>query len=254
VDTLKYQKLKDKIIVLAYILFFVLCSCTSEENSSVKREYYPNGKLKSEITYVDDTTKEGKAIFYYESGKVAKESFYKRNMLDSLKKEYNTEGTLIFKGYYYKGEQIGSNYFYYDNGQLELYNALDYEHEPFYVLKFDPSGNLIKEEGLTVSMTPASPTLKEKYHIGDTMELWFCIAEPPGYQEPKVVIGMQEKSTGFVDTFKEYKVRNSKAIYSTVFKKEGLYQIICISEITNRENSLTKIDTARSFAITVHSR
>jgi len=63
-----------KTIMLFLIIFMLGCS------EEVKKEYYPNGKLKSEMRYKNDKL-EGVTKGYYESGKLKAEAIFKDDKL-----------------------------------------------------------------------------------------------------------------------------------------------------------------------------
>lgn len=85
---------------IVLLLSFYSCKMTESE-SNVKKEFFSNGKLKSEIAYINDTVKEGKAIYYYETGSVGRVCFYKKNRIDSLYIEYYPDGTIKKQGMYH---------------------------------------------------------------------------------------------------------------------------------------------------------
>lgn len=228
---------------------FIL-SCKFKSNKVVKG-YYEGGNLMSEITYTDDTVKEGRAIGYYKSGQISIICYYKDDVLDSLYEEYYPNGKLKERGCYYKGIPVGSFRFYFQNGQLRRYNALDYRSDVFYVMLFDSLGRKIKDEGLAVSYFIASPTAKGKYSIGDYCELWFSIATPPGYLFPDVTINVFEKSVGLIDSYTMSRVNTPKVVHSMKFNEAGMYQVSCISYLNDTAKSILKVDTAFSEVIIV---
>jgi antitoxin component YwqK of YwqJK toxin-antitoxin module len=63
-----------KAIILIFLVLLLGCS------EKVKKEYYPNGKLKSEMRYKHDKL-EGMTKGYYESGKLKAEAIFKDDKL-----------------------------------------------------------------------------------------------------------------------------------------------------------------------------
>jgi TonB family protein len=78
-----------KQIILIVILFAFV---TSAQEGLVKT-YFPNGKIESEILYVNKI-REGAAKFYYENGNIRQEFSYINGKVDGLVKEYYENGKL----------------------------------------------------------------------------------------------------------------------------------------------------------------
>ena len=74
-----------KIIFLSLIIL----SCTKSE-----KEYYPNGKLKSETSYRCGK-KHGPALYYFPSGKLEIKMDYKKDMLDGTYERFNAQGVRV---------------------------------------------------------------------------------------------------------------------------------------------------------------
>lgn len=99
------------------ILLFIITLITA--CSKVDKEYYPNGNIKSEITFKHDK-KNGKAIYYYNNGNINIQCHYKNDNLDGLYKKFNPNGTLIEATHYTDGLKNGSSVTYYDNGKIAI--------------------------------------------------------------------------------------------------------------------------------------
>ena len=83
------------------ILFtLVFCSC-----SNTRKEYYPSGILKS-VVHVREGKYYGKSLYYYPTGDIELECFYKDNLL---------QGPLV-RYYSYKKKKEVQNY---DKGNLD---------------------------------------------------------------------------------------------------------------------------------------
>lgn len=243
----KFQQNNSNYIVVLLTLF--LLSCGQQENSYpvVKEEHYEDGKLKSEITYANDTTKTGAAKYYYKSGQIATLCFYKNNKLDSFYINYHANGNDKEKGYYYLGNTVGSIYFYYPTGRLETYNAKDFAQETFYVVKFDSVGNKIYEEGLVISPTVAAQPYKKQYLKGDSISLQYQVAQPPGYKS-EVFVGMykyeDDEKRSIVDNFNEIPLNAwSQAIYRNQFNGVGRYRVVCVGRLIDTARDYIKTDT-----------
>ena len=126
-----------KVSVLA--LLFILCSC--DDHVQVKKEYWDNGNLKSELRYVNDKlngvsswylangkvqlevtykddTMNGPLRRWYDNGNLMEESWYKDGVQDSVFHAYSLKGILVEEGYYVDGKLNGDYKRWYENGQV----------------------------------------------------------------------------------------------------------------------------------------
>lgn len=76
---------------LFFLFFFITLTCYAQEG--LFKTYYSNGKIESEIIYVD-RVREGAAKFYYENGNLKQELNYVNGKVDGLVKEYYENGNL----------------------------------------------------------------------------------------------------------------------------------------------------------------
>ena len=106
----------------------------------IKKEYYENGQLKKEMSYVND--KEHGILKYYENGQVKYECPYVLGNKHGTVKWYYITGELQYECPYDNDKEHGIYKEYYENGQLK--------EESRYVLgelidtsNYDENGNLI---------------------------------------------------------------------------------------------------------------
>jgi TonB family protein len=85
---LKYRHMLKKIV----FVIFIFTSIISAQEGVVKT-YFPNGKIQSEITYINKI-REGSAKFYYDNGNLRQEFSYINGKVDGLVKEYYESGKL----------------------------------------------------------------------------------------------------------------------------------------------------------------
>lgn len=121
------------------VLLTVMVSCG--DAVSVKKDYWDNGNLKSElryengmlngscvwymangkkqleVTYRNDTM-DGLMRRWHENGNLMEETWYKNGVQDSVYREYSLKGILIAEGYYVDGELNGEFHRWYENGQV----------------------------------------------------------------------------------------------------------------------------------------
>lgn len=235
-------------IAMRYIIlmFVFLCSCsTNEPKITIKREYYPSGKLKSEVECLKDTL-DGFAKYYYENGNISKLYSNRKGYKEGSYTEYFENGVIKSKFVYYYGIPSGSIYFYYKNGKLERYAASSYKRECFYVMKFDSMGNKIKEEGLAID--PTVRTISKLIPIeGDSVVLYFLPAEPPGYIS-KVRIMCLHTLFDTVDTimqFTNFPIDKGQVIFKTKLLKRGTYKFIAAGELLDTLDNWHMYDTAK---------
>ena len=79
-------------MIIVIILLSGLFLNTNAQNN-VKKEYYPNGKLKSEIGF-SDSLRDGEAKFYYENGNLKEERNYVNGRVEGIVKLYRENGKL----------------------------------------------------------------------------------------------------------------------------------------------------------------
>lgn len=244
------------------IFFFILIffSCKNQNAPVVKKEYYDNGKLKSEITYIGNK-KNGRALYYDVNGVIEREEHFTNDQNDSFITEYYANGKIENTTLYY-GLIPTMSYTYYSNGQMELYNAIDCNDNTFYIVKFDSLGNKIKEDGMVISPeigtsdyeVKGTTKSKEIYHIGDSVHLMFYVATPPGYIAKAYlevfslkniadsVLGTAATSKEIVLPLNEHKIENSVVEYKGICTKAGIYKVTCYGELIDEKTKSTMKD------------
>ncbi|HKI79422.1 MAG TPA: TonB family protein [Ignavibacteriaceae bacterium] len=129
--------MKFKLIISIVFLF----SSISFSQATIKKEFYPNGNLESEISY-EDSIRDGEAKFYFENGNSQKELTYVNGRV---------EGTVKL---------------YYENGKVkEIYTITGGKREGVTLL-YDSTGNflsnLVFTDGkLNISDDETTPVEKE---------------------------------------------------------------------------------------------
>ena len=123
------------LLILSALQMLVAC------NDSVKKDYWENGKLKSELRYEGDKLN-GESVWYTKQGKVMTRAFYRNDTLegryqrfrqngelevecwyknglrDSIYRTYSVKGILASEDYYVADELNGESKKWYDNGQV----------------------------------------------------------------------------------------------------------------------------------------
>ena len=123
--------------ILFILSLFILGAC----NDGVQKDYWENGKLKSELRYENDKLN-GESVWYTEQGQVMTRAFYKNDTLegryqrfhqngvlemecwykhglrDSICRSYSVKGNLASEDHYACGKLNGESKKWYDNGQV----------------------------------------------------------------------------------------------------------------------------------------
>ncbi len=76
-----------RIKVLLMLLLFLVLSNPVLSSAEVKKEFYPNGKLKSETNYKNGKL-EGVATIYYKNGQLLDEETYKNGEAEGIRRVY----------------------------------------------------------------------------------------------------------------------------------------------------------------------
>lgn len=121
------------------MMMLILASC--ENGVEVKKTYWDNGKVKSELSYVNGELN-GRCVWYmangkpqmevtycdnkmhgllrrwYENGNLMEESWYNMGVQDSVFRAYSLRGLLVEEGYYADGKLNGQYRRWYENGQV----------------------------------------------------------------------------------------------------------------------------------------
>lgn len=120
-------------------LMVVAVSC--DRTVQVKKDYWDNGNLKSELRYENDRlngrcvwymangkpqmevtyrndTMQGLSRRWHENGNLMEEVWYRDGVKDSVYRAYSLKGLLSEEGYYVNGKLNGEFHRWYDNGQV----------------------------------------------------------------------------------------------------------------------------------------
>lgn len=106
---------------LLAFLFIILCFNVFAQNGLIKN-YYPSGKIESEINYVNGV-RDGDAKFYWDNGNIKTELNYNNGKVDGLVKEYYPTGILKETYTIQDGKKQGPLTFYNEQGAFlsEIY-------------------------------------------------------------------------------------------------------------------------------------
>lgn len=227
-----------KLIIGYLMLLGLLFSC---KQNNGRETYYDNGKLKSRTVYgangFDSTFQE-----FSINGVLIREQSYKDSQLNGPAYLFLEREDSIVKGCYWHDYSAGP-YRYYKNGGMVLYNEVDGDEKNFYVKKMDVNGNVIKEEGLSLSPFIYTNCATDTLKAGSQFVLNAFFAEPDGYNNTIEVKINKEKISFHRDECHILEI-------DTTLMKTGVYSIGIFSKLTNHgslvaEDSVTKTIVVR---------
>ncbi|WP_209402272.1 toxin-antitoxin system YwqK family antitoxin [Pseudozobellia sp. WGM2] len=147
------RKLSFVILTIFFLASF------SEQNGTYQKEYYDNGRLKSE-----GWTKNGIKVnywkFYHPNGKLSEEGHFQNNKRIKYWHFYDQDGKHLQEGHYQKGTKTDWWLFYDSNGKVNHKCQLKNGKKNGYCLKY-----------LDEQLTSA-----EKYQNGKKVKEWFSFA------------------------------------------------------------------------------
>lgn len=138
---------------------FLSCLNFAFAGDVVKKEYYPNGKIKSEAHYNQNYVLDGLYTEYYSSGTEYRVESYVNGKLTGTANEYYPRNILRSKENWVNGKKNGEQLLYYKNHQGKIYKKLQYiDGKLQSELSFDKSGNKVYER-----IWSQSETIVKKY-------------------------------------------------------------------------------------------
>lgn len=260
-------------ILIIFTLSNISCKRVRVDNKSFIVEEDSNGNLVSEINFINDTIKHGLAKYYYNplpANILEEEIEYNYGMMEGLYKHYRKDGTLESKtefknnivdgenywyyengktrneSYWEKGKQYGGAKWYYSNGQLKSYIVLDYFGKRFYSIKWDSTGNKIKEDGEVFSKnfiaiysddTSQTPIIENSVMKNKNVITRITVAQPP---QTKTVIRMGELNK---NNLVELKINKFSANYVSLFSKSGEFNLVTVGVIKDLKGNTLKYDS-----------
>lgn len=235
--------------IVHFLLFILPCfliGCgdlkQKSQESIVKKEFYPDGKLMIEQEFINDSIAEGYYRKYYPSGKIQIELSYRNNVEDGKETSYYEsgnvysivnytagiktgsaewryeDGALQTKSRYFKDITTGEAYDYYPNGRLERYLCFDFDEQVRFEIKYDEEGKMLSRQGEGLIYASADDF---KLKIGDTLRIFVLMATPPdcAYRiEITPDVKSVKKTTAPIDE------ENSVCEYESIVTKEGKFK------------------------------
>ncbi|WP_043023704.1 hypothetical protein [Fluviicola taffensis] len=155
------------LIVFISILSFVLHSCSNTENEN-------SNSMVSES--VMDTT-------FYSSGKIMVLTQLKANgQKHGFKRRYFENGNIEYSRTYFKDKLVGSDYWYYKSGGLNMYSVRNIEDSVFFFLYLDSLGNVTEKIGALINKEYEIEGGNDTLQLNKTYLLRFLYADPKIYK------------------------------------------------------------------------
>lgn len=248
-----------------FFIFLVgvcLVDCGNPGNVNIKVSKDENGKIKSEIPYINDTLKHGTAKYYYSSGVLEDQIEFRYGLQDGWNEHYRENGTIESKSYWRNDMPEGESYYYYENGklksesfmangkqfgpakiyfvngQMKNFYMTDFSGETFYVIVWDSLGNKVKEEGLVFSrnfdLNPPGDSMRKNMEIMIKM----AVAQLPDMKTSIRITGLDKENTI------ELPIENYTATFKRTFAETGIHSFKVMGEIRGiQHNNLYKRDS-----------
>jgi antitoxin component YwqK of YwqJK toxin-antitoxin module len=90
---------------LSLLLALLLTGCAGFIMDGLRKEYYPDGKLKSEINY-SQARREGMCRIYYDNGQLQASGNYRGGLKEGTWQQYNENGMLTSEETYMQGKLL----------------------------------------------------------------------------------------------------------------------------------------------------
>lgn len=129
-------------IIILFISFFVLNSCSPESERKVK--YYSNGQIKWEVELLDGK-RNGVLKEYYEDGVLMSKGNWENGLADGKTEYYYKNGLLKSLSFWRNGKQEGVTKKYYRNGRLKSV-AVYKDDQPVNINYFDKQSRLFEKQ------------------------------------------------------------------------------------------------------------
>ena len=91
--------------LLAVLLALLITGCAGFIMDGLRKEYYPDGKLKSEINY-RQAVRDGMYRLYYDNGKLQASGNYRDGLKEGTWQMYNENGMLTAEETYMQGKLL----------------------------------------------------------------------------------------------------------------------------------------------------
>jgi len=130
------------ILLLFSVLFFTGCEEPSFGGKNVHKEYFTNGKLRSEYIMTDKTKMNGTLKKYGTEGKLTSVVNIKNGVKSGIEVMYDTEGRVLMRTPYVNGVKHGNQTVYYPNQDVLAIIPYRYDRKNGVAVKYFPDGTV----------------------------------------------------------------------------------------------------------------
>ena len=195
----------------------------NKEGKLVMQNFYPNGKIKIEAEFKNDSIQDGRYKRFYENGILESEGYYKDN------------------------DQYGEWKFYYENRNIKSYVFFNDKGKQYYLRKYDENGKLIKSMGIGLIEGVMND---DKVKAGEIYQCDITVVNPPDCTV-RLFTGEYIEEQDTVMNLRPVKVNSTLVDYSTTFIKPGKHNVYFRWEV--RDNITGKVESGDGWVpITVY--
>jgi antitoxin component YwqK of YwqJK toxin-antitoxin module len=115
------------------------------KKEGIKKQYYADGKLKSEVPYQNNIPK-GNSRTYYPNGNLSEEGTWKNGGWDGVYKYYYENGKLSYEWNFVNGKREGEQKYYFPNGKLNYIGNWKDGSESGVLKEYNDAGLLVAEK------------------------------------------------------------------------------------------------------------
>lgn len=212
------------------VIILKLISC-SYDNSFVKKEYYPNGNLESEVL-IKDGKENGLKKYYFENGTLQALISKKDDKKNGYALYFNQNSKLTSVMYYHNDTSNDDHVSFNEDGKLNFYSKFEKGITKFHMF-FDGNGNIYSSAPF-LTITTKKDTLK----LGET----YTAAIKLNYLFPhyKCLIGL-DSSKSDTQIFLQPLSRNTNATYTFSPETKGIYEYVISAVLTDTIRDKQKI-------------
>jgi antitoxin component YwqK of YwqJK toxin-antitoxin module len=208
----------------------------------VWKMYFPNGNIKSEITYTDNRPK-GYAKMYYDNGKLQEEGMWENNRWVGDYKSYYENGQTFYNfKYNNSGKREGNQQYFYDNGQKMMEGTMHdgkeagvweehYENGDLRAKKafndgtLDPANTEIYANKQPLPPKKEEPVSTEPAKVIDTKAEAVNVGQPPFNGDGYAKLFNMNKQLSKDGEFHKYRLINGK---DYIYNKDGILEKISV--------------------------
>jgi len=133
------------VLVSTLLLFFMLSFSGCEGpafGTTVHKEYFTNGQLRSEYIMTDKTKMNGTLKKYGTGGKLTSVVTIKNGVKNGTEVMYDPEGRVLMRTPYVNGEKHGKQIVYYPNQDILAVIPYQYDRKNGIAVKYYPDGSV----------------------------------------------------------------------------------------------------------------